>query len=273
MNKNQSQPASDALTRADDEPVSDFVLQKSARRGCIYHEGPGIRYSEELKKWVVTSPELIRQAMYDDAFSVHTYDVSPLIDKLGVDLHCLNELCKQFPLATEGERHRPLREKFARHVAAQTRGALDVLTAEVDTRLSILARKPDGAPFCLHEELLKPALRKTVLSLAGIDPTLDVPIEDMPQLFDCFLPVSRHVRINTLIRDILGRLPGELSLEDKYFRIAVVALASNTTLSSVSLTIADRLRAAEGTPLKDIDWGSDFVRTGLPLIEKWAVKD
>ena len=253
--------------------MSDFLLQKHPRRGEIYHQPPGIRYSDELKKWVVTSPDLIRQAMYDDAFSVPTYDVTPIIEKLGVDLACLNELRRHFPLAVEGERHKLLREKFARHVAARSRPALDVFSAELGGRLAELADVPDGEPFCLQERLLKPTLRKTVLALADIDPKADFAVEELPLLFDSYLSASRRVKVNAIIRDALAMLPSDLPEEEKYFRIAVVALASNTTLASVSLNVIERLREQPGTPLGAIDWGSEFMRTGLPLVEKFALRD
>lgn len=253
--------------------MSDFLLQKNQRRGEIYHQPPGIRYSDELKKWVVTSPDLIRQAMYDDAFSVPTYDVTAVIEKLGVDLRSLNELRKYFPLAVEGERHKQLREKFARHVAARSRPALDVFSAEFGGRLAELADLPDEEPFCLQERLLKPTLRKTVLTLADINPDADFAVEELPLLFDSYLSASRRVKVNAIIRDALATLPSDLAEEEKYFRVAVVALASNTTLASVSHNILERIAAQPDTPLAAIDWGSEFTRTGLPLIEKFAVRD
>jgi hypothetical protein len=211
--------------------------------------------------------------MYDDAFSVPSYDVTPMIEKLGVDLRSLNELRKYFPLAVEGERHKQLRERFARHVAARSRPALDVLSAELGGRLAELADLPDEEPFCLQERLLKPTLRKTVLTLADIDPDADFAVEELPLLFDSYLSANRRLKVNAIIRDALATLPFDLAEEEKYFRVAVVALASNTTLASVSHNILERIAAQPDTPLAAIDWGSEFTRTGLPLIEKFAVRD
>lgn len=253
--------------------MSDFLLQKNPRRGELYHQPPGIRFSSELKKWVVTSPDLIRQAMHDDAFSVPAYDVTPMIEKFGIDLGALNELRRYFPLAVEGERHRQLREQFARHVATQTRPALDVFTAEFGARLAELAALPDGESFCLHGRLLKPTLRKTVLALAAIDPGADFAVEELPLLFDSYLSASRRVKVNAVIRDALATLPSDLADEERYFRVAVVALGSNTTLATVSLNVIDRIAEQPDTPLSAIEWGSEFTRTGLPLIEKFAVRD
>ena len=253
--------------------MSDFLLQKHPRRGETYHQPPGIRFSEELRKWVVTSPDLIRQAMYDDAFSVPTYDVTAIIEKLGVDLRSLNELRKYFPLAVEGERHKQLRERFARHVAARSRTALDVLSAEFGGRLAELAMLPDGESFCLQERLLKPTLRKTVLALADIDPQANFAVEELPLVFDSYLSANRRVKVNAIIGDALALQPADLAEDDRYFRVAVVALASNTTLASVSHNIIDRIAEQPDTPLAAIDWGSEFTRTGLPLIEKFAVRD
>lgn len=255
------------------EEVSDFLLHKSGHKGCLYHQLPGIRYSGELRKWVVTSPELIRQAMQDEALSVPDYDVSEMMERMNVDLHCLNELKNHFPLAFEGEAHKVLRERFARHVSTRTKTALDAFTAELDGRIATLAAMPDGRPFCLVQTLLQPSLRKAILALANIDGDLEIEVERLPQIFDSYLSLSRRRKINDLIRDMLSALPGDLSREERYFRIAIVALASNTTLATVGLNLAARLRAEPGVSLKRMSWGGDITATGLPLIEKHAVRD
>lgn len=255
------------------EQVSDFMLQKFSGKGGLYHQQPGIRYSGELRKWVVTSPDLIRQAMHDEALSVPDYDLSEVISRANADLHCLNELKNYFPLAKEGEPHMALRERFARHVSSRTRPALDIFTAKFDEHLGKLAALPDGEAFCLYLELLRPSVRKAVLSLADLDTDLEFDVESLPQLFDSYLSVSRRRKINDLVRDILSALPDGMSPDERYFRVAVVALASNTILSTLALNAVDRLRSEPGISLKDIAWGSDITITGLPLIEKHALKD
>ena len=252
--------------------MSDFLLQKSPERGSLYHRPPGIWFSDELKRWMVTSPDLIRQVMYDDAFAVPNYDVSPVVERLGIDLGHLNEIRKSFPLAVEGEEHRVLRERFARHIARHTAAALDALSRELAASEAALLAKPAGEGFCLYAEVLRPALQKAICTLAGAGFLEGVPIESTPPLFDDAISPSRRRKINLIFRDLLEKLPPGWDRDQKHLCAAVIALGANTLLGSVSLSILERWRGTPEKPLSEIDWGSDLIRTALALVEKRAVR-
>ena len=38
--------------------MTDFLIQKLPDRGSYYHREPGIWYSSEINRWLVTAPEL-----------------------------------------------------------------------------------------------------------------------------------------------------------------------------------------------------------------------
>lgn len=253
--------------------MTDFLLQKSPERGEFYHREPGIWYSAEINRWLVTSPELIRQAMYDDAFAVPSYDVSPVTRKLGIDLNFLNELRTWFPLAVEGEAHKVLRERFARYISQHSAAALAGLSEELESRRQLLDGMPAGEVFCFYASVLRPALMRTICGLANVDLPGDPPLETIPQFFDDAISPTRRKRINSLLQQIFEQMPPDWSNDQKYTSCSVIALSANTLLGSVSLTFLQALRNSPGKPMSDVQWGADLIRTGLPLIEKKAVRD
>lgn len=253
--------------------MTELHLQKSPGRGEVYHRPPGIWFSEQLKRWMVTSPDIIRRIMHDDNFAVPEYHVSGLIEHFGIDLHTTGELMKWFPLALEGEAHRMMREMFARHIAANSRAALAALSAEWETRAAAVFARPAGMPFCLYRELLRPVVTRAVLRLADIDVPLDTQVEALPQMFDDLISISRRRRINDVATRVIEGMQADLPEDEKYLRAAVLVLSSNTLLGSVSLTIAETLRSSPDAPLNAISWSSNLLRTGLPLVEKRALND
>lgn len=253
--------------------MTDFLLQKSPDRGRIYHQPPGIWYSPELRRWMVTAPALVREAMYNPAFAVPTYDVSAITSRLKIDVAFLDELRGWFPLAYEGERHGVLREKFARHIAGHTRASVEFLGAELERQAKHILSVPAGETICLYQSLLRPAMMASLLRLADLDLPAEWPFEDLPLLFDVRLSTRKRRELNELVGRIVAAQPFGRSIDDRYFRAAILTLSVNTLIGSLGLTIADEVGSNPGRRLAEIAWPQDLIRTGLPSIEKFAVSD
>lgn len=253
--------------------MSDFLLQKRQDRGVLYHTPPGIWYSSEIKRWMITSPALIREVMHEPAFSVPNYDISPILDRLKIELSGLREITKWFPLATEGERHRFLREKFARQIAKNTKASLEKYSRSLASAIQTLERESDKKPFCLLQQFLKPLLRNAVANLAEVNLPEGTDAELIPQLFDDTISMSRRRRINDIVLMIVQSCPADIDDNEKYFRAALVALSANTLLGSLVLTTSERIQSSPDRAMSEIDWGEDMLRTSLALIEKRALKD
>lgn len=253
--------------------MSDFLLQKSSDRGQLYHQPPGIRYSAEMHRWLVTSPELIREAMTNEALSVPSYDVSPVLARLKVNLPVTDAVRTWFPLAEEGERHRDLREIFARRITARTRPALEATATALEAGTAMLAAQPAGVEFCMFQAFVRPVARAAVLALAEMEAPADADVELIPQMFDGTASMARRKRVEAVMVEMLEHGAQHLTPDEQHLRLAIVALSANTLLGSISLTVAERLRQSPGLPMQQIDWGSELQRTSLPLVEKWAVRD
>lgn len=251
--------------------MTDLLLQKQLDRLATYRRPPGIWLSPGSKRWMVTAPDLIREVMTNDAFAVPRYDISQLTARLNIDLAFLSRLPDWIALAHEGERHRHLRAISARAITARTDEALGVLRQALEDRRSIFDG-PSGSEVCLFTSLFRPALRQTIASLSDVPLPQDLPVEVIPQLFDDTISLSRRRRINEILEAVSNCLPASLPDDERQLRMAIIAVSTNTLLGSICLTFIEQLGGAPGTPLSGVDWGSDLVRTALPLVEKRVVK-
>src|SRR5262249_46504369 len=147
-------------------PSSDYLIQKRPNRAELYRARPGIWFSGELKRWIITDPSIIREVMNNAAFAVPTYDINPLLKRLNIDLGHVHRVTQFFPLASEGDKHKALREKFAREIAANTARALAAFHASLIPLIDAISHFPNGHRFCLVDKCLRPAFRSAVASLA-----------------------------------------------------------------------------------------------------------
>jgi cytochrome P450 len=250
---------------------SHYQLHRQPGRQQIYQREGGIWWSQQLRRWMVSEPDLIAEVLRSSAFAGHSYDVSAVMSRFGVDLHHLEQLSLQFPLAFEGDRHRALRKKFSAEIAGNTAAALAAFEQELVERLQVLLVA--GKRFCAMQDLLAPATLCAVTRLAGLDLAPFAGLQTIPLLFDDTISLSKRVQVNAAV-DTLYNATGDVMLADeKYFRIAILALSANTLLGSLGESLTQVLARNRGVALCIMLFDADFPATGLPLIEKRAVRD
>jgi cytochrome P450 len=253
--------------------MSDFLLQKSPDRARLYHEPPGIRYSDELRRWLVTSPALMREVLYDDNFVVPGMDFTQLTQHLNIDLSAVIGVVDWAPLVHEGEKHKYRREQLARLIARSTAPALEAISAELGRRLQAASALPSRQPFCLYSTIVRPVMITGLLRLAELDLGLDLPYETMPQMLDQALPVSKRKKINALMVKLLAMMPAELSHDEIHVRAVIVALGVNTLLGSLGLSLVHTMEQNLGKLLSEMTWPADLPRTAVPHVERRALED
>jgi cytochrome P450 len=222
---------------------------------------------------MISNPRLLAEAMREPSLSVPSYDISRVTNRLKINLQHINALRAYFPLAVEGEAHRQLRARFAHEIAANTNQALEAFEKSFQENLNRLLADESGADFCLIKDLLQPTLKIANLTIAGIDDSSIEQIENIPQLFDDTISLRMRLAIDATIEKIISKLPENMSVDEKYFRTAIIALNANTLLGSTSQSVINAVSEQESTPLNKIRWSAELPATGLPLIEKKATKD
>ncbi len=255
------------------EIVDHFLLQKAPDRASTYRQLPPIWWSKQAQKWFVTNPELIREIMHNRTFSVPDYNVQAIIDRLGIDLSGLMKTREYLPLAWEGEKHKALRNWMTRLIAANSKPSCQIFQDQFAARLAEVL--PEGR-FCFVQNVLKPAMRATILSMSGypdpFDP--DIPeIEITPHFFDDRISLRRRKQINEVIHAIADRLPTEMTDEEKYAVVAIINVSSNTLLATLAQSVLQILSMNPDTPSSQMNWDVELPATGLPLIEKVCLRE
>jgi len=250
---------------------SDYQLHKQPDRRLLYARDGGLWWSQQLRRWMVSEPALVAQVLRSSAFAGFDYGVSAIMSRFGTDLRHLEALSHQFPLAHEGERHRGLRRKFSAEIASNTAAALSAFEQETIARAQDLLAP--GNRFCAMRELLAPSTLKAVMQLAGlgIDPVEGM--DAMPLLFDDTISLGKRIQVNAVVDKLYASIGDGIAADEKYFRIAIVALSANTLLGSLGESLIQVLSQNRGAALRDIAFDRDFPATGLPLIEKRATRD
>jgi hypothetical protein len=250
---------------------SKCPFRRDPERKAFFREKNDFWWSNDTKCWMISEPHAIRQILKDSNFTVHTYYFGEIAARLGITFLHQKLLRAYLPVAIEGEDHAILRRKFDQVISTNTGRALAIFESYLADAIPILFAPNTPSRFCAIHDLLKPSIRSANLAIAGIeDCTVDA-LESLPLFFDKSLSLKRRRYVEQLIEDIYNSLPSAMCAEDKYFRIAMLALNMNTLLGSISESFLTVVKRNPGINLKFMDWDPELPATALPMIERRAL--
>jgi cytochrome P450 len=248
-------------------------LQRDPERGIIFQEKDGFWWSAELNCWMISKPEVIAKILRDQNFSVHSYKFDEVASRLDVSLPRHQALRAYVALALEGEKHATVRRRFNEEISANTARALEIFERELVATIRQHFSGDAPSRFCAVKEIMRPPIRAANVVLAGLERCDFDDLETLPIFFDGGIPLGRRQQIEQLFEDLYASLPDTMSADDKYFRIAVLALNMNSLLGSISESFLTVVRRNPGTALSSMDWDRDLPATALPMIERKALAD
>lgn len=248
-------------------------LQRDSERKVVFQEKEGFWWSAELNCWMISKPEAIAKILRDQTFSVHSYKFNEVASRLGVSLPRHKALRACLPLALEGERHTTLRRRFSEEISANTVRALKIFERELVTTIRQHFNAEPPSRFCAVKEIMRPSIRSANFAIAGLEGCSVDDLESLPIFFDKSISLRKRQKIEQLIEDLHTSLPNTMSDNDKYFRIAMLALNMNTLLGSISESFLTVVRRNPSTTLNTMDWDRDLPATALPMIERKALAD
>jgi hypothetical protein len=220
---------------------------------------------------MISEPRAISQILKDRNFTVHNYNFGEIAARLDITFIHQKLLRAHLPVAIEGGDHTSLRRKFDQAISTNTGRALITFESYLANALPILFEANTPSRFCVIHDLLKPSLRSANLAIAGIDNCGVDALESLPLFFDGSLSLKRRRYVEQLIEDVFSGLPTAMPAEEKYFRIAMLALNMNTLLGSISESFLTVVKRNAGVKLKDMDWDPELPATALPMIERRAL--
>lgn len=248
---------------------SDFLLHADLGRFEAYKKNQKLWWSKQLNKWMCMNPELIQFILNSENFRVHEYNIERLERRFGIFLpHTINMIA-QNPLALNGEGHKTNRKKLAIEIQQNSKKTL--LTFEQDLVELINSFGRVGQSGDLIAEVLKPTILKGMLNLSGLSGVnVSKDFEILSEIFDVTATIERRLAIETTIEAIYDKLPDTLAEDEKYLKIATLALGTESLLSTLALSVVAVFERHEGSSLKEMVWGDKITATAVPIIERVA---
>jgi hypothetical protein len=248
-------------------------LHRDPDRKNIFQEKGGFWWSDELGCWMISQPAAIAEILKSQNFSVHSYKFDEIAARIGIDLPHHKALRCYLPVTLEGESHTALRRRFSAEISANTARAVEIFESEL---IVAIRRHLDAEPpsrFCAVKEILAPPIRSANLVIARLEGCKVSNLESLPCFFDRSTSLRKRQQIERLIGDIQSGLSDTIGDDEKYFRIAMLALNMNTLLGSISESFLTVIRRNSGVALSAMDWDRDVPATALPMIERKALAD
>lgn len=248
---------------------SDYQLHQRADKAQLYQPGK-LWWSDEIKRWMCTDAETMRRILLDPAFHVMSYSQEKIAQRLGIPLDHVTRMVGYFPLALDGEAHKHLRKRHAAAIAQATDAALQAFSQTLADRLQHCLDAQQ--PVDLAQQALRPAVCAFIAALAGIDAPHLAHGDSLSQVLDETLSIPTRRRMDQTIAELAANLPGGMADEEKYFRIAMVALGTDSLLGTLTESLHQLLTRHAGMRLSAMPWPEAPPATGVPVIERMATE-
>ena len=240
--------------------MKDFSLHKNPQRGHRYQSDGGIRWSDELKRWMISDPELMSQILRNPDFVVHEYRFDLALSRHGVDLPHLARMRDFLPLAVEGEQHAILRDRMIRDISLNTAAAIGSYETALAAALNeTIVNSRDGRA-CLAQRCLSALPSEGQHRHRRLGAICQIAIDeierlvDLPLFFDDMISIKKRAQLEEIAAQVLQAMPADFDMDEKYLRLSMLTLAIDTLSASVMLSVKSILEREPGVALNQIRW-------------------
>jgi len=253
------------------DKCSDYSLHKKKDKNILYKNNNSLWWSQELNRWMCTNPDIIKLILNDANYAVHDYKIDGILERFNFELQHVSKLVAYFPIAKNGEAHKAIRKRSALAILKNSDAALEAFTTALDNNMKLLSANQSAD---VVKDILKPSLIKSLLVLSGInDLASGISFDSLSQILDETMSLNKRIKINKIIAEILNALPEDMSEDDKYFRISLLALGSDSLIGTITESVAYILSKNHDKLCSDIVWDAEIPSTGVPVIERMSIND
>jgi hypothetical protein len=270
---NLATPCDQAAVDTTATPPGKCPFRRDPRRKAVFQEHDGFWWSGDTRCWMVSEPRAITHILKDKNFSVHPHSFSEIAHRLGITFVHQKMLRDFLPLAVDGEDHTKLRCRFDNEISKNTNRALTTFENHLVNTISVLIPLSAPSRFCVAHDLLKIPIRLANFAMAGVESCNVADLENLPLFFDRNLSLKKRRYVEQLIADTISSLPQVMTADEKYFRIAMLAVNMNTVLGSILDSFLTVVKRNADNAVKDMDWDNELLATALPMIERKAIAD
>lgn len=250
---------------------SDYVFHQYADKQGVYISHSEIWWSAELKKWMCTNAAYIEKILSDKNFQVHSYSMKALEDRLGISLPHIAGITEHFALAKEGAEHKALRKQNALNLAQNFEKTLVKFKESLLTNIATILPIQHNVNWV--KSVIDPSLRSALITLSGLEDLDEKNIISITQIFDQSLSIKSRVKIDAQIATLLNSFKADLTMDEKYFKIAAFSIGYDSLLGSVTESFGRTLLQNANSKLSEINWGVNLPYSGVPVIERVAIRD
>ena len=225
--------------------------------------------------WCVFGSSTICAILKSSDFVATDYaEVHRLLEqRVGLDFSALVRIAEHSPTANEGARHAKCRADMAR-----------LLFADIDTtkqRTAMVVRNLVAALFHqnsrldLAQDFIVPVCDSLFVGILGAGrPAEDQSDVSASQIFDLYLGLNRRRRINEKADEMLEVYAANKNLKTSpVYAVAMSMVGYDSIVASLGCSLLHVLQQSEGERICDLAFPSELPVTGVPYIERFAVRD
>ena len=236
-----------------------------------------IEWVQALGCWCVFGASTISSILKSNDFAAPDYaEIHRLLEqKVGIDFSALIRIFEHSPTANEGVRHAKCRADMARLVFADL-DATKQRTAMV-VRDLVAARCHPGSHVDLVRDFIIPVCDSLFVGILGAGrPAESEDQNDVSasQIFDLYLGLNRRRRINEKAAEMLETFAASKTLKTSPdYAVAMNMVGYDSIAASLGCSLLHVLQQSEGERLCDLAFPSELPATGVPYVERFAVRD
>jgi cytochrome P450 len=236
---------------------------------------PALEWVPSLGCWCVFDAKAINVILKSTDFAAADFVElhRGLERRVGIDCSTLIRVLQHTPTANEGKRHAETRKELAQTIAKQLASTKE-LTAKVTQDL-VAKVCVAGAQVDLVSELVQPICDATFSGLLGVTCPKPKTGPSGSQIFDFYLGLRRRRELNANATELMQHLCAQqenLSTTPDY-AIALSNLGHDSIVGSLGCSLLNVLLKGAGARLCDLSFPAAMPATGVPYIERFAVKD
>jgi len=253
------------------DKCSDYLLHKNKDKNILYKNNKSLWWSPELNRWMCSNPDTIKLILNDANYAVHDYKIDAILQRFNLELQHVSRLVDYFPIAKNGEAHKAIRKRSAVEILKNSDAALATFTTVLDSKMQLLFAHQSAD---IVKDILKPSLTACLLVLSGINNLAPhISFDSLSQILDETLSLNKRIQINKIIAEILNSFPENMNDDDKYFRVSLLALGTDSLIGTITESVAYILSKNQDKSCSHIAWNSEIPSTGVPVIERISIRD
>lgn len=253
-----------------------LTFHRSPERHASYRRGANRpEFDPVIKAWIVTEPSCCERLLASSDTRPATYsdDYSMLEKHLGVDFSNVLLAFLHIPMCLHDDEHRKARRRVAEHLADRRSDLSERMTESLKVHLAPLQQ---GGEIEIVSQVLEPLILHVTEPLTDVPPAVAAECRAVSTIFDKSIGPRKRQRIDAELGQMRAAIVRKLGLSSSEsaigLRLALSILGRDTLLGTLGESLYSVLDRNQGRRLNEIEYPQIPPETGVPYIERIAVK-